>query len=179
MLKRINLYKFNYIAFAISSLFFISILNVQTIYAGELHFVLNGKSIHLNKKPGYKLNEINLGAGFQYEFNNVNKYWVPFLNAGGFSDSYEKPSYYVGGGISRRYRLPGKSLGLHLDAGLTGFVMTKADVNDNNPFPGILPMVSIGNKNVSLNITYVPAINDTELSTDLWFMQLKFRLGRF
>ncbi len=178
VLKTINLHKFSYIAFAIFISFF-TLIHAQSAHAGELYFVLNGKSIHLDKKPGLNLNEKNLGAGFQYEFKNFNKHWIPYLNAGGFSDSFEKPSYYVGGGITRRYKLPWQSMGLHLDAGLTGFVMTKADVNDNNPFPAVLPMMSIGNKNVALNITYIPALNDSELSTNLWFMQLKFRLGRF
>jgi len=159
------------------SLFLISIFQTQTIHAGELHFVLNGKSIHINKAPGETLNERNYGAGFQYEFNRISKNWLPFLNAGGFSDSYNKPSYYVGGGLVHRFKMPANSLGLHLDAGLTGFVMTKADVNDNEPFPGVLPMVSIGNKRVALNITYIPKI--TAIGTDLWFMQLKFNLGRF
>jgi len=159
------------------SLLLISIFHIQATHAGELHFVLNGKSIHLNKVPGQTLNERNYGAGFQYEFNRINKNWVPFLNAGGFTDSYNKPSYYVGGGFVHRFRLPNNIQGFHLDAGLTGFVMTKADVNDNEPFPGILPMVSIGNKRVALNITYIPKI--TDIGTDLWFMQLKFSLGRY
>lgn len=158
-------------------LFLVPIIFIQAAHAGELHFVLNGKSIHINKIPSENLNERNYGAGFQYEFNRINKNWVPFLNAGGFTDSYDKPSYYVGGGFFHRYSLSRNFLNLHFDAGLTGFVMTKEDVNDNEPFPGILPMVSIGNERVALNITYIPKI--TDIGTDLWFMQLKFSLGRF
>jgi Antimicrobial peptide resistance and lipid A acylation protein PagP len=159
------------------SVLLLSIFYTQTLYAGELHFVLNGKSIHIEKKPGQNLNERNYGAGFQYEFASTYKDWVPFINAGGFTDSYEKPSYYIGGGFVRRFRLPRQLMNLHFDAGVTGFVMTKADVNDNEPFPGMLPMISIGNRNAALNITYIPQL--TDIGTDLWFMQLKFKLGRF
>lgn len=164
--------------FAISLLFLFSLFCVQSVRAGELHFVLNGKSIHLKEKPGLDLNEHNLGVGFQYEFNNVYKNWVPFLNAGGFSDSFEEPSYYVGGGIVRRYKFRNQLVNFHMDAGLTAFMMTKSDINDNEPFPGMLPMVSFGNKYAALNVTYIPKVSDHRNATELWFMQLKVRLGR-
>ena len=169
-----NLYKY---FLPILWLSLILIFNAQSLRANELHFVLNGKSVHIEKKPNQTLNERNLGVGFQYEFQNFHKYWTPFINVGGFSDSYEKPSYYIGGGVFHRYKLPSQLLGLHFDAGLTGFMMTKADINDNEPFPGVLPIISIGNNMAALNITYVPKITDE--GTDLWFMQLKLKLAKF
>lgn len=161
--------------FAVISLFLLSVFYTHSLRAGELHLVLNGKSFHIVKKPGVKLNERNFGAGFQYEFGRFKKHWTPYINAGGFSDSFEKPSFYIGGGLYQRFKLPNSSL--HFDAGMTGFMMTKADVNDNKPFPGILPMISLGNDVAALNITYIPQIDTT--GTDLWFVQLKFKIGHY
>ena len=34
--------------------------------------------------------------------------------------------------------------------------MTREDVDNSKPFPGILPSVSIGNEKVGFNLTYLP-----------------------
>jgi hypothetical protein len=61
-----------------------------------------------------------------------------------------------GGGIKRRFRLPIGQRRFHFDAGAIGFVMTRHDVNGNEPFPGILPAVSVGNGQFAINLTYLP-----------------------
>ena len=45
---------------------------------------------------------------------------------------------------------------LYLDIGLNAFLMTRDDVADNRPFPGALPSLSIGNRHVGANLTYLP-----------------------
>jgi hypothetical protein len=55
-----------------------------------------------------------------------------------------------------------------------GFVMTRKSYNDGNPFIGALPVASIGNDRVSVNITYIPAFDDN--ITPAWFFQLKVPL---
>ncbi len=47
---------------------------------------------------------------------------------------------------------------MHVDAGVIGFVMTRQDYNNNDPFLGALPFISVGNNRFAVNITYVPEI---------------------
>jgi hypothetical protein len=46
--------------------------------------------------------------------------------------------------------------GFYVYAGLNAFVMTRDDVENSKPFPGVLPSVSIGNDKVGFNLTYLP-----------------------
>ena len=64
--------------------------------------------------------------------------------------------------------------------------MTREDVNDNRPFPGVLPSLTIGNRYAGINLTYLPVqaverMTDTRMSDDsikgIVFLQLKFSLG--
>jgi hypothetical protein len=65
--------------------------------------------------------------------------------------------------------------GVHVDAGAVGFVMTRKDYNDDNPFLGVLPAFSVGTRNVAVNFTYIPKIEPK--SVPLWFFQLKINLS--
>ena len=65
--------------------------------------------------------------------------------------------------------------------------MTREDVNDSKPFPGILPSVSVGNDKVGFNLTYLPraAVESTTSSTivdptisGILFIQFKVRLDQ-
>jgi hypothetical protein len=60
----------------------------------------------------------------------------------------------AGGGLKRRFRV--MSDDLYVDIGVVGFLMTREDVNGNRPFPGALPVLTIGGKRVALNVTYMP-----------------------
>jgi len=145
--------------------------------ADDLHFILNGKAIHLDDPaPGQEFNEKNWGAGLQYDFSpSDDGKWVPFITAAGFNDSNKNPSYYAGGGVSRRFQPAGSSL--HYDVGLVGFLMTREEFKGGNPFPGVLPVFSMGTDAVAVNVTYVPDI--APKSVPLVFFQLKFRLATF
>ena len=41
---------------------------------------------------------------------------------------------------------------------MPAFVMTRTDVNDNKPFPGALPSLTVGNRYVGVNLTYMPKV---------------------
>jgi hypothetical protein len=65
--------------------------------------------------------------------------------------------------------------------------MTRDDVNNSKPFPGILPSVSIGNDKVGVNLTYLPkkAIEETTNSefvdptlSGILFLQFKVSLDQ-
>jgi len=55
--------------------------------------------------------------------------------------------------------------------------MVRKDFKNGDPFPGVLPVLSVGTKNVALNITYVPKVEPK--AEPLWFLQLKVSLNSF
>jgi hypothetical protein len=141
--------------------------------AGELSLLVNGKAIHINAPAGTHLNEKNWGLGAQYDWDIVNKKWVPFAAVSGFSDSNKNPSYYAGGGALRRFQLDDT----HVDLGLIGFVMTRKDYKNDQPFFGVLPAFSVGTNRISVNMTYIPKVHPK--AVPLWFFQLKINLSNF
>jgi palmitoyl transferase len=134
------------------------------------HMIVNGRSYHMQQpRSGKKLNENNYGTGYQYEFaRSYGAKWVPFISGSAFSDSFNNLSYYVGAGESRRFYL---TRGWHFDIGYFGFLMARKDINDYQPFPGVLPVASLGTNKISLNMTYIPKVNDQV--AELIFFQLK------
>ncbi|MDH5649664.1 MAG: hypothetical protein OEY67_08405 [Gammaproteobacteria bacterium] len=136
-----------------------------------LSILLNGRSWHLEKKQGVDYNETNLGTGFQYDFSGNGDHVYPFINAGGFKDSFENNSYYAGGGLAKRFMANNS---IHIDAGVTAFLMTRKDRNDGDPFPGMLPFMTIGTDKVAVNITYIPKVDPKMVP--LFFIQLKISL---
>jgi len=106
-----------------------------------------------------------------YEFAKTTERWIPFVTVSGFKDSLNEPSYYAGGGYMRRLLLSRKLNYLHADAGLIGFLMTRKDYKNGEPFVGALPVLSVGTRNVSVNVTYIPKVHPK--MAELWFFQLK------
>ena len=113
--------------------------------------VLNGRAVHINAERQW--NEANWGLGFEKEFDTSSP-WVKVALANGFKDSVGEPSYMAGGGLKRRFRM--FSDHLYLDVGVIGFLMTRKDVNHNQPFPGALPALTFGSRRVAVNVTYLP-----------------------
>lgn len=148
-------------------------LFADTAAADELHLLVNGKAIHVNEPTGSHLNEKNWGLGIQYDGNVINKKWVPFVTASGFSDSNKNPSYYAGGGALRRFQ--GDTM--RLDIGAIGFLMTRKNYKNDKPFIGVLPAFSVGTERVSVNMTYIPKVEPKMVA--LWFFQLKIKLADF
>lgn len=128
-------------------------LLVPIATAGELSAVLNGRSFHIGAKEDW--NENNLGLGVEYQFASQSR-WKKILMANGFRDSTRNMSYMAGAGLYRTlfdtYRLGD----FHVDFGFNAFLMTREDVNDNRPFPGVLPSLTIGNRYGAINIAYLP-----------------------
>ena len=143
------------------------------VCAEELHFVLNGKSYHLTDK---QYNENNVGIGFEYDFK-PDENWIPFVAASVFKDSLENTSKYAGGGIKRRYRFDNDQDGWYGDIGVIAFLMTRYDFNNNQPFFGALPFITLGHGPVALNFTYIPRV--TPKSVPLFYVQAKIRLAQW
>ena len=136
-------------------------LIVAPVHAGQLSLLINGKAIHLDDSPGVEFNEENWGAGLQYDFTAENRKWVPFLSASGFKDSNNNPSYYAGGGTMRRFYVGEKkdSNSLYVGAGVVAFLMVRKGFENGDPFPGVLPVATIGNERFGLNVSYIPKVD--------------------
>lgn len=160
-----------------------ALLIAGSCHAASWDVVLNGKSFHLNAQREW--NENNWGLGFEREFSG-HKRWVPFAVGNGFRDSMNHMSYMGGGGIKRRFRPSGWLRDVHMDIGVVGFVMQRENIRHGDPFPGLLPVMSIGNRHVALNLTYLPGsavgtVADNSLADPqmdgVVFLQAKFNLS--
>jgi hypothetical protein len=148
-------------------------LTATAAAADELSLLINGKAIHLGSSSGSNLNEKNWGLGLQYDWDRESDKWRPFATVSEFRDSNYNTSYYAGGGALYRFQFDRA----HVDLGAVGFVMVRKDYKNGDPFLGVLPALSVGTKNVALNITYIPKIEPK--AVPLWFFQLKINLASF
>jgi hypothetical protein len=147
--------------------------------AQDWSVIVNGKAIHVNSSRDW--NERNWGLGLEREFDTQSR-WVKVALVNGFKDSQNAMSYMAGGGLKRRFRLDALASDLYFDVGVVGFMMTRDDVDDSKPFPGLLPAMTIGTRRVALNVTYLSqsmmdsATNVTRVDptvSGLLFLQLK------
>ena len=145
-----------------------------TAFSGELHGIINGKAYHFDRSQDW--NENNYGLGFEYDFEHRGD-WIPLITGSSFKDSFNQTSIYLGGGIKRRFLFSKDPSGFHADVGVVGFLMTRKDYNDNKPFPGVLPFVSVGNEFVAINVTFVPEVSPK--FSNLLFFQAMFKLLEF
>lgn len=132
---------------------FAVLLAASSSEAGQLSAIVNGRSFHVGAIEHW--NESNYGLGVEYEFSGESR-WKWKVLANGFVDSAENMSYMAGGGLHRRIRDTSRFHNLRVDVCLNAFLMTRDDVDDNRPFPGALPSVSVGNRYVGANLTYLP-----------------------
>jgi hypothetical protein len=121
--------------------------------AGSLSAVLNGRSIHVDATENW--NEENIGLGLEYQFRSDSR-WKKQVMVNGFRDSNYEMSYMAGAGLYRTLFASENLNGLYVDAGINAFFMTRRDFNDNRPFPGAVPSVTIGNRAIGLNLSYLP-----------------------
>lgn len=168
----------------ITLLAFVLMMSCNFAQAGEFSAIINGKSYHLGASDDW--NEDNYGLGLEYEFASETR-WRKRLMANGFRDSNEEMSYMLGGGLHRNLFSTERLGGFYVDAGINAFFMTRKEVNDNEPFPGVLPSLTLGNSFVGMNLTYLPKkavekFTDTRMSDEsvdgIIFLQFKVNMGR-
>jgi len=159
-------------------------LPLSSAIGGELSTVFNGKSIHVNASEDW--NDDNYGLGLEYQFATQSR-WKKVVMVNGFRDSNEEMSYMAGAGIHRTLFSTDRLNGFYLDAGINAFLMTRKDVNDNKPFPGALPSLTVGNRYAGLNLTYLPkqaveklydARMEDETISGIVFLQFKVNVGK-
>lgn len=162
-----------------------ALLAMSPARADRLDVVLNGKSYHFNTNA--ELNENNWGMGLEYEFQPKSP-WIRYAVGNGFRDSMGEMSYMAGGGIKRRFPLDSLLNHLSFDVGITGFLMVRDDVNAGNPFPGVLPGITLGTPDWAVNLTYFPTRLAQEMnnarryansSDGVLFLQLKINARNF
>ncbi|MGI9264735.1 MAG: hypothetical protein ACR2QU_07390 [Gammaproteobacteria bacterium] len=150
--------------------------------AGELDLIVNGRSYHADSDLDW--NENNYGLGLEYQFDTSSR-WIWSTNANAFRDSLDNMSYMAGGGLRRRLFKSEHTAEFYLDVGLNAFLMSRADVNDHVPFPGVLPSLSLGMKQVGVNLAYLPAFASRMLVQSnvknpdigsVYFLQFRFHL---
>ena len=151
----------------------VSLLFSPLVVADSVHLIINGKAVHSNKK---NFNENNWGLGFEYDFEEEEK-WIPFVTGSYFKDSYSETSKYIGGGSKRRFMLEDDKEGWHVDAGMVVFIMTRKNFNNDDPFFGALPFVSIGTSKFAINATYIPRVSPKFES--LLFFQASIKLSEW
>ena len=151
----------------------------SSAWAGSFSAVLNGRSIHVDATENW--NEDNVGLGLEYQFASASR-WKKQVMVNGFRDSNEEMSYMAGAGLHRTLFASDRMNGLYVDAGINAFLMTRRDINDNRPFPGAVPSLTIGNRVMGVNLTYLPVkaverLLDARMTDDtvsgIFFLQFK------
>ncbi len=138
---------------AFAGCLFLALTSVAPAHSGELSAVINGKSFHLNASEEW--NENNLGVGVEYQFASESR-WKTIVMANGFRDSSNNSTFMAGAGLHRNLFASERLQGFYIDAGINAFVMTRDDVDDNRPFPGALPSLTIGTRHMGFNLSYLP-----------------------
>ena len=176
-MKRLNAARLTFLALLI-------VAPASSALAGNFSAVLNGRSIHVDATENW--NEDNVGLGLEYQFATESR-WKKRLMVNGFRDSSEDMSYMAGAGLHRTLFATDRLDGFYIDAGINAFVMTRRDVNDNRPFPGAVPSLSVGNDYMGFNLTYLPVkaveraigvrMGDDTVS-GIFFLQFKVDISR-
>ena len=98
-------------------------------------------------------NDYPAGLGIGRGRYNANGNWEGFF-AMEFADSHARPEYQAGyGWIPTWHPFTENS---RIGLGLTGFIMARSDIRRYTPFPGALPLASIGYRMVDFQTVYVP-----------------------
>ena len=176
-MKRLNAARLTFLALLITA-------PASSALAGNFSAVLNGRSIHVDATQDW--NEDNVGLGLEYQFATESR-WNKRVMVNGFRDSNDTMSYMAGAGLHRTLFASDRLDGFYVDAGINAFLMTRRDVNDNRPFPGAVPSLSVGNRYMGFNLTYLPVkaverMMDLRMMDDsvsgIFFLQFKVDISR-
>jgi len=142
---------------------------------GTLEFYLPFHTHHLRSSytqeqiDGYQ--ERPLGFGVGRGLYNEKGNWEGIYTMA-FQDSHFKPQYMAGYGWKTFWK-PVDDVRLGL--GYTAFLMSRSDVFGYVPFPGVLPIASLGYKNLSLETAYMPG---KQGAGNIFFFWFKWEMGK-
>ena len=100
-----------------------------------------------------KYNEFPAGLGIGKGRYNASGNWES-IYAMGFLDSHSRPSFMAGYAWAPTWEIGNSDV--RVGVGVTGFLMSRQNYLNGIPFPGILPIASIGYKQLSIQATYIP-----------------------
>lgn len=116
-------------------------------------------------------NDYPFGAGAGWGRYNERGNWEGFFGLE-FADSHARPQYQAGYAWLATWRPFTENT--RAGAGLTGFIMARSDIRRYTPFPGVLPMASLGYRMVDLQTTYVPGLGKNDGNVMLFWLKWSF-----
>ena len=120
-----------------------------------------------------ELNELAWGIGFSNSIRDK-KDNEESIYALAISDSHFKPQFMAG--YAYQWMKP---LGDQVEAGLgvTGLLFSRTDYFGGIPFPGVLPVASIGTRKTKLMAAYIPRISRNKGNGDVLLLFLRMDLN--
>lgn len=104
----------------------------------------------------HKIDEFNerpWGLGFGKGYKHEDGDWSGFY-AMTFKDSHNDWQPIAGYGYTKNFYTENKNW--HVGVGYTVFLTSRKDIMNYIPFPGVLPLISTGYKNLIIQGTYIP-----------------------
>lgn len=144
---------------------------------GQLSIMLSGYARHgrntYTEERIAELNEKAWGLGFSKATRNQ-KDNEDSLYGLAISDSHFKPQLMAG--YSHQWMRP---IGGNYEAGIgyTALLISRTDYFSGIPFPGILPVASIGTRNNKLMAAYIPRLSQNKGNGDVLLVFLRLDLN--
>jgi palmitoyl transferase len=144
---------------------------------GELSLMLSGYARHgrntYTPERIKELNELAWGMGFSSAIRDK-KDNEESIYAFAISDSHFTPQLMAG--YAYQWMKP---LGDRVEAGLgvTGLLISRTDYFGGIPFPGVLPIASIGTRSTKLMAAYIPRVSRNKGNGDVLLLFLRIDLN--
>jgi palmitoyl transferase len=126
---------------------------------GSPTLLLSGYSYHLRSTYDAehlaKLNEEAWGLGYAKAIDDAKTDWHALYGLA-FRDSHDNIQAMVGYGWQTYW---GPPAGLKVGAGLTAFIVSRPDIANGIPVPGILPLLSVRYDRAQLLIAPIPKVS--------------------
>jgi palmitoyl transferase len=144
---------------------------------GELSILLSGYARHgrntYTPERIKELNELAWGMGFSNSIRDK-KDNEELIYGLAISDSHFKPQFMAG--YAYQWMKP---LGDQYEAGLgvTGLLISRTDYFSGVPFPGVLPLASIGTRKTKLMAAYIPRVSRHKGNGDVLLLFMRIDLN--
>lgn len=134
---------------------------LDLLYNGDYYLDVNGKSRHLGTDVQY--NENNPGFGITAAKDGK------FLSAGGYKNSFSEPSYYLGGGLTKRFG----DKDFYIEPGVMAGVVSGYE---DKLTPMVMPMIRAGLWDMgTLNMLLAPKVEDRNPTTLMFNYSIPFK----
>jgi palmitoyl transferase len=142
--------------------------SIDLYVAGYTH---HGRNTYTKERLD-ELNEKTWGAGIGQRLRNAHGN-DEIIYALGISDSHFKPQLMAG--YAHEWIYPMGESGVELGLGYTAMLISRQDYFGGFPFPIVLPVGSIGTRDIKLRASYVPRLSQEKGNGDV--LLLFFSIG--